>query len=244
MNGAEFLPSVTALLERVENTQIHTISESANVIKNGIENGGVLHAFSSGHSHMMVEELFYRAGGLVPVNPIFDPNTMLHHGALRSTNFERVSGYAEVLLSSVETRPGEPILIVSHSGINPVPVEMAIEAKKRKMKVIAITSNTISSQLDSRVPSGERLMDVADQVIDNCIEVSEMAIEYDEFGRRVGAFSTIVSAYIIQRLVIEVARKYIEENKKPPVFNSANLPGGDEWNLTLINQYKDRVKLL
>ena len=235
---------VVDLLTRIESTQANALSEAARLIEQALDEGGVLHAFSTGHSHMMVEEMFYRAGGLAPVNPIFDPGTMLHQGALRSTGFERLSGYAAVLLQDVETRPGEPIVIVSNSGGNPVPVEMAMLAKQRGLKVIAITSKSISSHLKSRFPSGEKLMDVADILIDNCIEDSDAAIEIDDSGQRAGGLSSIAGIYIVQRLILEVIAEFLKENKLPPIFASANVPGGDQSNLRLINRYKSRVRAL
>lgn len=239
-----FLPSVIDILTEVSVTQKNVISRTAEVIKESIVGGGVIHAFGSGHSHMMVEELFYRAGGLVAVNPIFDPNLMLHKGGLRSTGYERRSGYAEKIMKDVETQPGEPIIIVSHSGINTLPVEMAEFSKRRQLNVIAITSPKISNQLSSRAKSGNRLLDVADIVIDNCIKDSELAIKYDSNGSRVGAFSTIVNSFIIQSIVIAVADKFVGDKKVPPIFMSSNLPGGDEWNKKLISEFKSRVDLL
>lgn len=243
MDKAVFFHSVVSTLEEINETQEKAIQEAGSIIKNSIEAGGVLHAFAAGHSHMMVEELFYRAGGLVPVNPIFDPNTMLQYGAKRSTGFERVSGYAKAVLDPVETKPGEPIIIVSHSGINALPIEVALLAGERGMKVIAVTSITVSSQLKSRVSSGKHLFEAAHLVIDNCIHENEMAIPYDEDGHRVGAYSTIINAFIIQKLVIEVADQLVQDGRTPPIFSSANLPGGDDWNSTLINRYKDHIKL-
>lgn len=244
MDKAVFSRSVISIIEEINATQEPAIKQAGSVIKNSIEAGGVLHAFSAGHSHMMVEELFYRAGGLVPVNPIFDPNTMLHYGGRRSTGFERLPGYAKTILDAVETRPGEPIIVVSHSGINVLPVELALLAGERGLQVIAITSKTISSQLESRVPSKEHLYDAAQIVIDNCIRENEMAVVYDEEKHRVGAYSTVITAYIIQKLVIEVAYQFVQDGEKPPIFLSANLPGGDEWNAALINKYNARVRLL
>ncbi len=244
MDKAVFYRSVISTLEEINETQEKAIQDAGSIIKKSIEAGGVLHAFASGHSHMMVEELFYRAGGLVPVNPIFDPNTMLQYGAKRSTGFERISGYAKAVLDPVETRQGEPIIIVSHSGINALPVEMALLAVERDMQVIAITSKTISSSLESRVSNGMHLYEVAHFVIDNCIHENEMVVPYDEDGHRVGAYSTIVTAFIIQKLVIEIADQFLRDGKTPPVFSSANIPGGDDWNSNLINTYKDRIKLL
>ncbi|HHW48155.1 MAG TPA: SIS domain-containing protein [Clostridiaceae bacterium] len=233
---------VTNLLNEIEKTQNEVIKEAGKVISEAIENGGVLHAFSTGHSHMVVEEMFYRAGGLMPVNPILDPALMLHEGAFKSTKIERLSGYASVIFESVKFQKGEPILIISNSGINPVPVEMALLSKQNGQRVIAITSVTLSRSLQSRHDSGKKLMDIADYVIDNCIKDGDASIEIEEYGQRVGAVSSIVGIYIAQKLVISVVNEFLKKGKKPPIFMSANVPGGDEHNAYYINKYSERIR--
>jgi uncharacterized phosphosugar-binding protein len=233
---------VVSLLERIERTQAAPLAEAARAIKRALDGGGVVHAFSTGHSHMMVEEMFYRAGGLVPVNAIFDPGTMLHQGASRSTRFERLSGYAEAVLHDVETRPGEPMVLISNSGINPVPVEMALLARARGLVVIAITSCSLSQQLEPRHSSGKRLLDLADIVLDNCIEGSDAAVEIPPSGMRVGALSSIAGIYLVQRLALSVIDEYLRAGELPPIFASSNVPGGDEWNQGLVEKYRGRIR--
>lgn len=244
MESNQYLDIVTQLLTRIEKTQISAFQEAAKWIKAAIDQGGVLHVFSTGHSHMMVEELFYRAGGLVPVNPIFDPATMLHENATKATLIERLPGYAEVILNSTDTRPGEVIVIISNSGINSVPVEMAQLSRKKGLKVIAITSVSISDHLNSRTAGGYKLKDVANLVIDNCIEESDAAVVIDEHGGRAGAVSTLASAFIAERIVLEVVQEFKKCDQVPPIFMSANIPGGDQHNKDMVEKYKKRVKTL
>ncbi|MDK2991995.1 MAG: hypothetical protein PWP48_1228 [Clostridiales bacterium] len=240
--GIIYYEKVMELLKEIECSQMDNINKAAQVVKDSIAKGGVFHAFSTGHSHMIVEELFYRTGGLVPFNPIFDPATMLHEGAVKSTRIERLTGYAEAIFKSVDTRQDEPILIISNSGINPVPIEMAVLAKQRQMAVIAITSVNISSQQASRHVLNKKLMDVADIVIDNCIEKEDAAVEIDGTGQRVGALSSIAGIYIAQRIVLNVVEMFVAEDIVPPIFKSANLDGGDAHNGSLISKYKERIK--
>jgi len=242
MYGDRYKNEVFNLLKKIEMTQKHLILQSADIIYNSLAENGVLHVFSTGHSHIVVEELFYRCGGLVPVNPIFDPATMLHEGAVKSTRLERLSGYAEVIFEGIDTREREPILIISNSGINAVPIEMAILARERGMFVIAITSKDISGNLESRHSSGKKLLDIADLVIDNCVISRDAAIFLDKTGQCFGPLSSLSSIYIVDRMVVEVVSKYIEAGQVPPVFKSANIPGGDEYNEELINRYKERIK--
>jgi len=242
IENRKYLDTVTELLSNIEETQLESIEKAASCIKKSLDGGGVLHAFSTGHSHMLVEEIFYRAGGLVPVNPILDPAVMLHEGVIKSTNLEKLDGYARVIFNNQDLRQGEPIVIISNSGINPVPVEMAMLAKERSMKVIAVTSCSISGSSSSRHPSGARLMDIADIVLDNCISSSDASIKVEETGQMVAAVSTIAGVYILQRVIIAVVNRYTGKGEIPPVFMSANVKGGYEFNENLINKYKTRIK--
>ena len=241
MQSRDYYELVVKMLTSVEDTQAPVIQQAGQVIAKALQADGILHVFSTGHSHMMVEEMFYRTGGLVPVDPVFDAGTMLHHGAEKSSQFERLPGYARVVYSSVTARPGDPFIIISNSGINAVPVEMAQLAKASGMIVIAITSRDISGKLVSRLPSGKKLMDEADIVIDNCISGSDAALQVGKRGLQVGAFSTVICAYIIQRIVLAVASEYENAGIDPPVFASANMPGGDAWNEPLIQKYRSRI---
>ena len=242
IDNKEYLTIVTNLLSEIEKTQSQNIEKASEFIKESIDSGGILHAFSTGHSHMLTEEIFYRTGGLVPVSPMFDPATMLHGGVLKSTNLERLPGYAKIIFDSYETREGEPIIIISNSGINSVPIEMALLAKEKAMKVIAMTSLGISENSTSRHSSGLKLYELADVVIDNCIKGSDASIKIPETGQMVAAVSTIAGAYIMERIVISTANKFIEKGETPPVFMSANVNGGYEFNEALLKKYRSRIK--
>ncbi|NSW89190.1 MAG: SIS domain-containing protein [Firmicutes bacterium] len=242
IDESRFKVVVIDLLNEIERTQSEVIREAGRIISEAIENEGLLHVFSTGHSHMIVEEMFYRAGGLVPVNPILDPVLMLHEGAFKSTKVERLSGYAAGVFESVRFKKGEPVLIISNSGINSVPVEMALLCKQNSLKVIAITSVSLSSSLQPRHASGKKLMDIADYVIDNCIKGDDASIEIQEYGQKVGAISSIAGIYIAQKLVISVVNEFLKKGKKPPVFMSANVPGGDEHNAYYISKYRERIR--
>lgn len=242
IDNKAYLNIVIDILNRIEETQSENIEKASAYIKKNIDDGGILHAFSTGHSHMLVEEIYYRAGGLVPINPIFDPALMLHEGVLKSTNLERLPGYAKVIFDNYETKADEPIIIISNSGINPVPIEMGMLAKEKSMKVIALTSASVSQKATSRHESGLKLMDTADIVIDNCIEGSDASIYIEETGHRIAAVSTIAGAYILERLVISVANRFLEEGKTPPIFMSANVKGGYEFNEDLLKRYSSRKK--
>ena len=238
----QYIDQLQKLIQKVEQTQEENIKAAAALIAATIRNGGVLHVFASGHSHMLMEEIFYRAGGLVPVNPIFEPSLMLHHGAAKSSSFERVEGIAGTILGQVETKPGEPIIIISNSGINAVPVEMAKEAGALGMKVIALTSLEASKNFASRHSSGKKLFEYAAVVLDNCVEYGDAIAGVDGLKQKMGPASTIVGAVILNSVMIETTKLLISWGMKVPVLMSSNIPGGSEYNAALIEEYKSRIR--
>lgn len=237
-----FTCSVKNLIDVVYQEESKNIKEAAKIIFDSIKEKGVLHVFATGHSHMFAEELFYRAGGLVQVNPILEPFLMQHEGSIRSTKFERLTGIAEIIFNSLDLRSGEPFIIVSNSGINSVPIEMAVLAKDKGHPVICVTSMTQSSKSNTRNKYNKHLYEVCDVVIDNHTPYGDGVIEKD-YGK-IGASSSIACSFIAQSIVIEIVNLYEEKGLVPPIYISANTPGGDEHNKELYEKYKNRIKSL
>src|SRR5829696_1030271 len=154
------------------------IETAAKMMADCIAAGGVVHVFGSGHSHMMAEEVFYRAGGLWAFNAMLDIN-LTSFGTLKAGMVERTEGYATVVLDSFDVRPGEVVVIVSNSGINPVPIELAIEAGKRGITTIGMTSAERYGQAESRHSSGKKLVDVVDLVVDSRVPVGDGILEFE-----------------------------------------------------------------
>lgn len=238
----EFTDKVKNLIDIVCKEERDNIKASAKLIFDSIKNGGVLHIFATGHSHMIAEEMFYRAGGLVAVDPILRPFLMQHEGAISSTKFERLSGIAEVIFEGLDRKAHDPFIIVSNSGINAVPIEFAQIVKSNNHKVIVITSVETSKKLQSRTKDNVHLYECGDIVIDNHVPQGD-GIMKTKYGN-IGAVSSIISSYIVQSLVLEIINLFIANNITPPIYMSANLEGGDEHNKKIYEEYKNRVKSL
>lgn len=237
-----FTKIVKELIDVVYKEEYQNIKASAKLIFESIKEKGLLHVFATGHSHMMAEELFYRAGGLVTVNPILRPFLMQHEGAISSTKFERLPGIAKVLWDGLDVNPNDPFIVVSNSGINAVPIEFAQIAREKGHKVIVITSVESSKKLKSRSLDNKHLYECGDIVIDNHVPHGDGVIN-TKYGN-IGAVSSIVLSYIAQSLVLEIVNLYIENSLIPPIYMSANIDGGDEHNKKLYEEYKKRVKSL
>lgn len=236
---SQYIQQMTALIEGVASQQNDKIIELAERIAESIGAGGVLHAFGSGHSHMLCEEMFHRSGGLVPVNAMIDVNfTQL--GSVNPSLLERMPGYGELILTSHDLRAGEVLLVISNSGINPVTIEVAQGAKERGLFVAAMTSAEAYRDVPSRHPSGLKLSDVADLVIDTGVPKGDGLIEVDPNLPRVGPASTVITAALINAVLVEAVTRLVAKGFEPPVFISGNV-GGDQHNEALMQNYAHRI---
>ena len=220
-----------------------TLEAVKDVLKQVVRSGNIIHMFGTGHSHAATEEFFYRAGGLVCVNAILEEPLMLHIGGQVSSVLERIENYAELILQKHNTSPQDAMIIFSNSGINAVPVEMAIRAKKRKIPVIAFTSVKSYSTMPPRSSTGKHLYEVSDYVIDTGIPYGDASIELSD-GTKVAPTSSIVNCTLMHGILAQLAYELVEEGEKIPVFTSANTHGGKERNEAYISQYRSRVRSL
>ncbi|WP_308639483.1 SIS domain-containing protein [Paenibacillus silvisoli] len=234
-----YFQKVQALLQTVRQTQGEAILEAASRCTEVILARKRLFFFGTGHSHMLAEEPFYRAGGLIPVVPILEPSLMLHEGAVKSTRMERLGGIAEILLDRHEAGAGDAIFIISNSGLNAVPVEMAIGAKRRGLTVVALTNIAQSQSSEPRHESKQRLFELADLVLDNCGPHGDAAISLEPYPIAVGPTSTVVGAFIINAIVVQIADNFRRLGEQPPLFMSANVAGGDEHNKKWIEALRE-----
>jgi uncharacterized phosphosugar-binding protein len=244
MNAAnQYIDEIKRLITQVETTQQSAIESVSLACVKTLINDNMIFTFGTGHSHILAEEIFYRAGGLVRVYPILDTPLMLHKAAAKSSEIERLSGYAKQLLDDVNCiKKGDVMFVFSNSGRNTVSVDMAIEAKNRGMTVICITDMTHSLAVDSRHPSGLHLYEVCDICIDNCGCIGDAAIAVDEYT--VGPTSTVIGAMIMQAIVcrsVEIAKN---SSMLIEIFQSANTDGGDDKNSEYLKKYKNIIKSL
>ncbi len=226
----------TKLNDLIE-TQSENIDEAAQMIVDSFLKGGRFYAFGTGHSHLMVEELYTRAGGLAFVKPILPTEMMLHEMPTKSSALERLPGYAKAILDLYPVEENDVFLIISNSGRNSAPVEMAMEAKKRGAKVICITSMKHSSKATSRQKDGKKLYEVSDLVIDNQAEYGDAAYYVGQWNVPVAGTSDFIGIAIVQTLTAAVAGKLADKGEDVPVFRSGNVDGANEVNYELHMKY-------
>lgn len=231
------------IIENVVASQGQQIETAAAWMAESIIDDGVVHLFGSGHSHMVAEEVFHRAGSLLPLNPMLDVNLTLF-GMLNATILERTTGYGKVIVESHDIRPGEVVIVISNSGVNPVPVEVALESKARGARTIAITSAEQYRSAPTRSTDGQHLADVVDLTIDTFVPSGDALISIEGVDGRVGGVSSVVGIAIVNALVVEVADVMIRRGVQPPVVPSMNIPGGDDQMAKLVERYGRRLPLL
>lgn len=239
-----YLNIIRDQLDKLEQTQERAIDQVAKVCADAIQAGGLLYFFGTGHAHMLCEEPFYRAGGMACVSPILEPSLMLHQGGAKSSALERLPELGSTVVAESGVGDKDVLFLISNSGRNSVPIDGALEGKKRGATTVAITSMAHSSAVTSRHPSGKRLFEVCDYVLDNCGVYGDACIELPGLTQAISPTSTVLGAALINLVMTETARLLLERGITPPVFASANTDQGDKANKAVIAEYKKRIRIL
>ena len=239
-----YLNTLRFLLDKLESTQESAIDAVSAACADAVAGGGLLYFFGTGHSHMICEEPFYRAGGLACVNPILEPSLMLHQGGAKSSALERVPQLGATVIAESGVGKGDVLFVVSNSGRNSVVIDAALEGKARGAVTVAITSVTHSSAVGSRHSSGKRLFEVCDYVLDNGGVLGDACLTLPGLPQAMAPTSTVLDATLVNLAMAGTAEKLAERGITPPVFASANTDEGDRANKAVIAEYRKRIRIL
>lgn len=223
---------VDALLAGVKASEQEHIEAAAELFANSIINGGIIQAFGAGHSNAGALELTHRAGGFIPTKNIKEPAG----GA-----YEAVEGVGATFMKKVDVREQDVVVVISNSGRNPLPLEIALGSKEKGAKVVAVTSLEASRGLKSRHSSGLRLFEVADVVLDNKVPMGDSCLDVEGVDTKVCGMSTITTAVLMQAVTYRAAEIMVARGYQPPVYKSQNIDGGREYNETLERKYIERL---
>lgn len=245
ISAQAYLDALRPLIDQVAVRAVPAVQDAADLIAAAVQAGGLVQAFGTGHSEALAMEVAGRAGGLVPTNRIALRDVVIHGGAdpsvLADGTIERDPSLAARLYELAAPSPADAFVIASNSGVNGSTVEMARLARERGHPVVAVTSLTQTDQVPSRHPSGLRLRDVADVVLDNGAPYGDAVLPLPG-GGTVCAVSSITGALLAQLVAAEVVRRLLDAGVAPPVYLSANVPGGDEHNRALEARYAGRLR--
>ncbi len=225
-----YFNTVLEAIKSMMDSQEKAIEEAAKLVGDCIADGKHVYTFGSGHSQLLAREITGRAGGLVPVYHLPDPIWGM---------VERMEGFGEKLLEQYPIQSGEVIFVISNSGRNPEPIEFAIGAKERGLKVIALTSLNHSKNVDSRHSSGKKLYECADVILDTGTPKGDATVSFEGLSIKAGALSTILGASMLNAVMVDAIQYLLDKGIEPPVMISLNVDGSDEHNEKLIARYRE-----
>lgn len=240
-----YLDTVQAVLAQAAQTQRGPLLEAARLFADAAERRRKIFAFGCSHAGLVTQDMFYRSGGLAVINPLFAPGLTLDVRPVTLTSqLEREPGYGRLIVEQNRLEAGDVLLLHSVSGRNHVPIDMALAAAERGVSTVCLTNLRYSRASQSRHPSGKKLYELCDVVIDNCGCVGDAACELDGLGQRLAPTSTAVGAALVNAIAAGAIELLLERGVTPPVFVSANLEGGDEHNARILEQYGDCIRYL
>lgn len=239
----QYADILTSSIRRIQETQKEKMLDAAAMVSKTICADGLIYVFGCGHSHLLAEETFYRAGGLACVHPIVNEPLMLHESASHSSFLEKQNGMAKDVLAPYSFTDKDVLIVASSSGINGVPVEVAAEAKDRGVKVIGISSDAYLDQAPRNLLNAH-LQDVCHICIDNGVPHGDACLQPEGLPVKMTPISTVTGAYIINSILAEATQLALDAGVQVPVYLSGNIPGGAEFNETLIARYKPRIHCL
>ncbi|MDX2932917.1 SIS domain-containing protein [Streptomyces ipomoeae] len=241
--GRRFFNAAIELLERVRDEEAENITTAGNLIADTVTADGRLFAFGAGHSSLAAQDLVYRAGGLALMNLLPVPGAVgvdVMPATLGSA-LERVDGLATAVLDASPLRAGDLLVIISLSGRNALPVEMAIHARELGVKVIGVTSVTYATETKSRHSSGTFLKDHCDLVLDSKISIGDAELTHDAVPAPFAPASTVVTSALLQAVMATAATTLADRGIQPPLLRSGNVDGGLDWNDRVMREYGDRI---
>ena len=218
-----YFKNIGSLLEQIIENESDLMEKTANLFSEVIKQNGRIFVSGSGHSSLVAQEAYYRAGGLVSIKPIWLKSLLITENAEMSTHLERISGIAEATLNEYQPNQKDCLVIVSNSGRNAYGIELALVAKSMRCTTVALTSIQHSSSVESRHSSGKRLFELCDIVIDSHVPLGDASMSHQDFKEHFGPVSTISTVAIFNAVVCRTIEILLENKHYPKVLESANL---------------------
>jgi uncharacterized phosphosugar-binding protein/N-acetylglucosamine kinase-like BadF-type ATPase len=238
-----YLLSAQELLGRVAITQQESVAECVKLFTDALASGKMIHTFGTGHSHLLAEEIFYRAGGLAAIYPILDERLMLHKEVVKGSQNERLPGLAQELIDQHPIASGDVVIVISNSGGNQVTIDLVKLAQSLGAKVIAVTSINHATSKSARSSAAEKIHQLADVVLDNSGVVGDASVRVAGSPMSAGPTSTVIGGALLQSVVVGTVAECLKRGIEPEIFLSSNLAGGDENNAAIFDKYRSLIDL-
>lgn len=237
-----YVEHIKEILEKVTSTQWDAVDKASEQIAAAIAKEHSVFIFGASHAGILAQEMFYRTGGLAVLNPILPAEFMLNTRPVTQTSaMERLEGYPSVVLKHTPIKEGDVLILHSVSGRNTAAIEMALCAQKMGILTIAITNMEYTNGVTSRHKSKKKLFEVCDIVIDNCGDFEDSSMLLPGMNQKIAPTSSVIGCTIINMMVVRIVEHLLLMGVEPPVFHSANVDGGEEFNKTLFEKYKDQI---
>ena len=249
LNDFGYVEKAFANIREVVEKQGDNIKAAAALMADAIKNDRLINVYAGGgHTTLAMGEMFFRAGGLANINPLMETALSVFNQALKYLELERTVNFGASIIKYYDIQEGDVVLFFHNIGINPATIDAAMEVKKRGGKIIAVASSYWQDEMPAdhfiRHPSGKNLFDFADVCIDDYNPVGDAIVNVPGLDTPIAPVSTVVDFTIAHLLEIETVRQCIEMGVTPPVWSSANTPGGDEKNAAYLKKYKPQIKSL
>lgn len=239
----EYATHIQNAITSIQINQREKILQAAQMVKDVLVHDGLIYVFGCGHSHILAEETFYRAGGLVNVAPIFYEPLMLHEGAAESSRLEKQPGLADRVLESYALTQKDLLFCISTSGINAVPVEVTEAVRAMGVPTIAICSGAYAGDA-SRAPSGKHLYEIADLCLDNLAPHGDACLTPEGSPVPTTPLSTITGTFLMNSILAEGMELALKSGADVPAYLSGNISGGAERNRFWIQKFQPRIRHL
>jgi len=244
-----YLDATIALMQKIEVEQRENIEKAADLMVGAIAADRLIHVYGGGgHTTLVMGEMFFRAGGLANINPIMETGLSVFNQALKYLELERCVNYGRSIVKYFRLKPDDVLVIFHNIGINPATIDAALEARQAGAKIIAVSSSKWQTEMPPdhfiRHPSRKNLFELADVCIDDYNAVGDCVVRVPGFNTPIAPNSNLIDFFIAHRLEIETVKRCVARGIEPPVWRSANAPGGDEFNAKYVAKYLPRVKCL
>lgn len=244
---SSFAESIQKITQEIQDTEEASLDAAAERMADQIQADRLVYIYGpGGHSNLSAQEVFFRAGGLMHVSAILDEGTLISNGALRSMAIERTPGYGKVVIEDQDLKEGDLLILVNAYGINSALIDSALEAKRRGVFLIGVSSRAhaegTAPDHPARHPTRQNILDLVDIAIDCKVPIGDAVVQIPGFDESVGAISTFANGFAMNCLAMRTIAKLVERGITPPVWRSANAPGGDAANARFIDKFRNRVR--
>jgi len=231
----KYLDITIERIQKMKETQGEAISKAGMMVAETLMQGHMVYTFGSGHSQLLAQEIHGRAGGLYPVQAILDP---------MKGKAEKLEGYGTILVEFAPYKEGDLLFVISNSGRNPEPIEIAMDARAHGVKVIVLTSMEHTLSIESRHSSGKKLYQLGDVVLDSMVPAGDASMSFEGMRARAGALSTVLGAIVLNAVMVASIQYMLDHGYEPPVLMSANLDGSEEFNAEVMARFPNLSRSL